>query len=55
MLWRRLTIETPAGAAFEQTDYGRPAASTPGARGIAVALEPRARALALAEAVGALI
>ncbi len=58
MLWRRVTIETPSGAAtFEQTDYGHPGRVNPWEpRGIPVALVPRTAQLrAIAEAVGALL
>jgi len=58
MLWRRLTIETPSGAAaFEQTDYGHPGRLNPwDPRGIAVALAPRTpELLALAAAAGAVL
>jgi hypothetical protein len=54
MLWRRLTVETPAGvAAFEQTDYGHPGRLNDWEpRGVAPALQPKLGALlALARAV----
>ncbi len=43
MLWRRATIQTPAGqAVFEQTDYGHPGRLNDwDSRGIAPALAPK--------------
>jgi hypothetical protein len=58
LLWRRVTLETPAGnAVWEQTDYGHPGRLNPWEpRGIAMALTPRlALTRAVAEAVGALL
>ena len=58
MLWRRLTITTPEGAAvFEQTDYGHPGRLNPWEhRGLPASLQPRAAQLmAVAEAAGALM
>ena len=58
MLWRRLSVSTPAGSAtFEQTDYGHPGRLNPWEpRGIAAPLLQRLTELkALAEAVGAVL
>jgi hypothetical protein len=57
MLWRKVTIETPKGAAaFEQTDYGHPGRLNPWEpRGVATALTPRLAELEeLAAAIAAL-
>jgi hypothetical protein len=54
MLWRRVTIETPAGkAAFEQTDYGHPGRLNGWEpRGVASTLTPKLSELMnVAEAV----
>lgn len=57
MLWRKVTIESPRGAAaFEQTDYGHPGRLNPWEpRGVASGLTARLPQLqAVAEALGAL-
>ncbi len=57
MLWRRVTIETSAGAAIlEQTDYGHPGRLNPWTpRGIPPSMAPRTdQLIAVAEALGAL-
>jgi hypothetical protein len=57
MLWRKVTIETPRGAAsFEQTDYGHPGRLNPWEpRGAASSLTGKlAQLQAVAEAMAAL-
>jgi hypothetical protein len=57
MLWRRVIIETTAGAAtLEQTDYGHPGRLNPWTtRGIPPSMAPRIEQLiAVAEALAAL-
>jgi hypothetical protein len=58
MLWRQVTITTPAGTAiFEQTDYGHPGRLNPWQhRGIPVPLQSRAAELeSVADRVAALL
>jgi hypothetical protein len=58
MLWRRLTVETPKGAAvFEQSDYGHPGRMNPWEpRDVAPSLLQSLPELsAIAEAVGMLV